>query len=88
MSPYGLRSGLDYIALQKTEYVEFSGTFVNYLHKIMCFFFSFRKTVNDEEHDVKDLGNRNIVTGHVGLDFILHHLLLLVLNNNFKIMDL
>ena len=64
------------------------GTFVNILHKIMSFFFSFGKTVNDEEHDVKDLGNRNIVTGHMGLDFILHHLLLLVLNNNFKIMEL
>ena len=68
--------------------VAFSGTFVNILHEIMCFFFSFGKTVNDEEHDVKDLGNRNIVTGHMGLDFILHHLLLLVLNNNFKIMEL
>ena len=63
-----------------------SGTFLNTIKS--CTFFSFGKTVNDEEHDVKDLGNRNIVTGHMGLDFILHHLLLLVLNNNFKIMEL
>ena len=45
------------LSKKKKIRVAFSGTFVNILHKIMCFFFSFRKTVNDEEHDVKDLGN-------------------------------